>query len=69
MGAPLLIINHTRNQYVEFCSSNIGADELIRFLQLYNQLISTNQWSTADKIEIENDFFHEKPWTRIMIIH
>ena len=54
MGIPMVVINHTRKQYITFCGSNIGSEELAEFLALYDELVSTSKWSFNDSIQIKN---------------
>lgn len=52
MGAPLLIINHTREQYFFDGCSVINYPET--FLPYYVNLFLTKQWFTTDNIEFIN---------------
>lgn len=54
MGVPMVVINHTRKQYITFCGTNIGDKELEAFLEIYNDLIADGTWNSGDNIRIKN---------------
>ena len=54
MGIPMVVINHTRKQYITFRGSNIDAEELSEFLSLYDELIVKDKWNYNDRIQIKH---------------
>ena len=53
MGIPMVVINHSKKQYVTFCGSKIDASELSKFLSLYDEMMCTNKWSYNDHVQIK----------------
>lgn len=54
MGAPYIIINHIRKQYIMDGTSSMYCDELKKFCPYYVKLFLDGKWSINDDIEINN---------------
>lgn len=54
MGAPWLIINETKNEYIMGTGSSVYSNELACLLSMWSSLNQKRNWADTDTIVVKN---------------